>query len=67
MPRKPVNEKGSKPTKNKSGINTTQIQTELTAIKPVEPVVEDNYKCCTCGKKYKKLSGNFSKWSNCIT
>ena len=50
MPRKPVNEKGSKPTKNKSGINTTQVQTELTAIKPVEPVVEDNYKCCTCGK-----------------
>lgn len=60
MPRKPVNEKGSKPIKNKSGITTNQVETELKTIKPVEPVAEDYYKCCTCGKKYTKQSGNFS-------
>lgn len=60
MPRNPIHEKGSKPTKNKSGITTTQHKTELQQIKPVEPVAEDDYKCCTCGKKYKKQSGNFS-------
>ena len=60
MPRKPTNEKGSKPTKNKSGIITKQIETELKVIKPIEPVAEDYYKCCTCGKKYTKQSGNFS-------
>ena len=59
MPRKPA-EKGSKPTKNKSGITTNQVETELKVIKPIEPVAEDYYKCCTCGKKYKKQSGNFS-------
>lgn len=59
MPRKPA-EKGSKPTKNKSGITTNQVETELKVIKPIEPVVEDYYKCCTCGKKYTKQSGNFS-------
>lgn len=60
MPRKPTNEKGSKPIKNKSGITTNQVETELKTIKPVEPVAEDYYKCCTCGKKYTKQSGNFS-------
>ena len=60
MPRKPTNEKGSKPIKNKSGITTKQVDTELKVIKPVEPVAEDYYKCCTCGKKYTKQSGNFS-------
>ena len=60
MPRKPTNEKGSKPTKNKSGITTKQVETELKIIKPIEPVAEDYYKCCTCGKKYTKQSGNFS-------
>ena len=60
MPRKPTNEKGSKPTKNKSGITTNQAETELKVIKPVKPVAEDYYKCCTCGKKYTKQSGNFS-------
>lgn len=60
MPRKPTNEKGSKPTKNKSGITTKQVETELKVIKPIEPVAEDYYKCCTCGKKYTKQSGNFS-------
>ena len=60
MPRKPTNEKGSKPTKNKSGITTNQVETELKVIKPIEPVAEDYYKCCTCGKKYTKQSGNFS-------
>ena len=60
MPRKPTNEKGSKPTKNKSGIATKQVETELKIIKPIEPVAEDYYKCCTCGKKYTKQSGNFS-------
>lgn len=59
MPRKP-NEKGSLPTKNKSGITTKQVETELKVIKPIEPVAEDYYKCCTCGKKYTKQSGNFS-------
>ena len=59
MPRKPA-EKGSRPIKNKSGITTSQVQTELTAIKPIEPIEEDYYKCCSCGKKYKKQSGNFS-------
>ena len=59
MPRKPA-EKGSKPTKNKSGITTKQVETELKIIKPIEPVAEDYYKCCTCGKKYTKQSGNFS-------
>ena len=59
MPRKPA-EKGSKPTKNKSGITTKQVETELKTIKPIEPVAEDYYKCCTCGKKYIKQSGNFS-------
>ena len=59
MPRKPA-EKGSKPTKNKSGITTNQVETELKVIKPIEPVAEDYYKCCTCGKKYTKQSGNFS-------
>lgn len=59
MPRKPA-EKGSKPTKNKSGITTKQVETELKIIKPIEPVTEDYYKCCTCGKKYTKQSGNFS-------
>lgn len=59
MPRKPA-EKGSRPIKNKSGITTTQHKTELKEIKPVEPVTEDDYKCCACGKKYKKQSGNFS-------
>ena len=59
MPRKPA-EKGSKPTKNKSGITTKQVETELKTIKPIEPVAEDYYKCCTCGKKYTKQSGNFS-------
>ena len=59
MPRKPA-EKGSKPIKNKSGITTNQVETELKVIKPVEPVAEDYYKCCTCGKKYTKQSGNFS-------
>ena len=59
MSRKPA-EKGSKPTKNKSGITTNQVETELKVIKPIEPVAEDYYKCCTCGKKYKKQSGNFS-------
>lgn len=59
MPRKPA-EKGSKPTKNKSGITTNQVETELKIIKPIEPVAEDYYKCCTCGKKYTKQSGNFS-------
>ena len=60
MPRKSINEKGSKPTKNKSGITTNQVETELKVIKPIEPVAEDYYKCCTCGKKYTKQSGNFS-------
>ena len=60
MPRKPTNEKGSKPIKNKSGITTNQVETELKVIKPIEPVAEDYYKCCTCGKKYTKQSGNFS-------
>ena len=60
MPRKPTNEKGSKPIKNKSGITTKQVETELKVIKPIEPVAEDYYKCCTCGKKYTKQSGNFS-------
>ena len=60
MPRKPTNEKGSRPIKNKSGITTNQVETELKAIKPIEPVAEDYYKCCTCGKKYTKQSGNFS-------
>ena len=60
MPRKPINEKGSRPTKNKSGITTKQVETELKVIKPIEPVAEDYYKCCTCGKKYTKQSGNFS-------
>ena len=59
MPRKPA-EKGSKPTKNKSGITTNQVETELKVIKPIEPVAEDYYRCCTCGKKYTKQSGNFS-------
>ena len=59
MPRKPA-EKGSKPTKNKSGITTQQAETVLKAIKPIEPVAEDYYKCCTCGKKYTKQTGNFS-------
>lgn len=59
MGRKPA-EKGSRPIKNKSGITTSQVQTELTAIKPIEPIEEDYYKCCSCGKKYKKQSGNFS-------
>lgn len=59
MPRKPA-EKGSRPIKNKSGITTNQVETELKVIKPIEPVVEDYYKCCTCGKKYTKQSGNFS-------
>lgn len=60
MPRKPINEKGSRPIKNKSGITTNQVETELKVIKPIEPVAEDYYKCCTCGKKYTKQSGNFS-------
>ena len=60
MPRKSTNEKGSKPIKNKSGITTNQVETELKVIKPIEPVAEDYYKCCTCGKKYTKQSGNFS-------
>lgn len=59
MPRKPA-EKGSKPTKNKSGITTQQVETVLKTIKPIEPVAEDYYKCCTCGKKYTKQTGNFS-------
>lgn len=59
MPRKPA-EKGSRPTKNKSGITTSQVKTELKTIKPIEPVAEDDYKCCTCGKRYKKQTGNFS-------
>ena len=59
MSRKPA-EKGSKPTKNKSGITTNQVETELKVIKPIEPVAENYYKCCTCGKKYTKQSGNFS-------
>ena len=59
MPRKPK-EKGSLPTRNKSGITTKQVETELKTIKPVEPVAEDYYKCCTCGKKYTKQTGNFS-------
>lgn len=59
MPRKPK-EKGSLPTRNKSGITTKQVETELKTIKPVEPVSEDFYKCCTCGKKYTKQTGNFS-------
>ena len=59
MPRK-INEKGSRPIKNKSGIVTHQEETVLKTIKPVEPVAEDYYKCCTCGKKYTKQSGNFS-------
>ena len=50
MPRK-INEKGSRPIKNKSGIVTHQEETVLKTIKPVEPVAEDYYKCCTCGKK----------------
>lgn len=49
MPRK-INEKGSRPIKNKSGIVTHQEETVLKTIKPVEPVAEDYYKCCTCGK-----------------
>ena len=60
MPRKPINEKGSRRIKNKSGITTNQVETELKIIKPIEPVAEDYYKCCTCGKKYTKQSGNFS-------
>ena len=60
MPRKPTNDKGSKPIKNKSGITTNQEETILKAIKPIEPVAEDYYKCCTCGKKYTKQTGNFS-------
>lgn len=59
MPRK-SNEKGGKPTRNKSGITTRQVETELKVIKPIEPVTEDYYKCCTCGKKYKRQTGNFS-------
>lgn len=59
MPRKPA-EKGSKPTKNKSGITTQQAETVLKTIKPIEPVSEAYYKCCTCGKKYTKQTGNFS-------
>lgn len=59
MPRKPA-EKGSKPTKNKSGIITQQAETALKTIKPIEPVAEAYYKCCTCGKKYTKQTGNFS-------
>lgn len=59
MPRKPA-EKGSKPTKNKSGIITQQAKTVLKTIKPIEPVAEAYYKCCTCGKKYTKQTGNFS-------
>lgn len=58
MPRRPI-EKGSKPIKNKSGITTTQVQTELKVIKPVEPVAEPFYKCCCCGKKFTKQTGNF--------
>ena len=55
-----LTEKKSRPTRNKSGITTKQVETVLKTIRPVEPVVEDYYKCCTCGKKYTKQQGNFS-------
>ena len=41
MPRKPTNEQGSKPTKNKSGINTHQVKPEANAIKPTEQAPRD--------------------------
>ena len=60
MPRKPANKKADLSTKNKSNIDSHQSEFGLKVIKPIEPVVEDWYKCCTCGKKYKRQSGNFS-------
>lgn len=59
LPRK-SNTKGSKPTINKSGITTVQNSTEINNIKPIEPVKERVYQCCSCGKEYKKQDRNFA-------
>src|SRR5574344_1286256 len=65
MARKSV-EKGSKPTKNKSGIKTKQIETELKGIKTKsyseeqEEMMKKPYRCVTCGKRYSSQANNFS-------
>ena len=65
MPRKSV-EKGSKPTQNKSGIKTKQIETELKGIKTKsyseeqEEMMKKPYRCVTCGKRYSSQANNFS-------
>lgn len=65
MARKSV-EKGSKPTQNKSGIKTKQIETELKGIKTKsyseeqEEMMKKPYRCVTCGKRYSSQANNFS-------
>lgn len=65
MPRK-RNEKGSKPTRNKSGIQVTQQIEEEKKIKTItcneeqEIMLKKPYKCVTCGKRYSTQHNNFS-------
>lgn len=65
MPRRPA-EKGSRPTQNKSGIKTKQVETELKDIKTKiyseeqQEAIKKPYKCVTCGKRYTTQANNFS-------
>lgn len=52
-------EKRSTPLKKRIG-TPRRAETILKEVRYVEPAEEDYYKCCTCGVKYKKQSGNFS-------
>jgi len=56
---------GNRPSKNKSGIETVQVQTEIRDIKaPCDEnqseMLEKPYKCVTCGKRYSRQKNNFS-------
>lgn len=59
-------EKGSKPTKNKSGIKLSQAKTELKGIttktysEEQAEMLKKPYKCVTCGKRFTTQTNNFS-------
>lgn len=56
---------GNRPSRNKSGIETFQVQSELKDIKITlsedkNEILEKPYKCVTCGKRYSRQKNNFS-------
>lgn len=59
-------EKGSRPTRNKSGITTKQVENKKESIeindydKEQKEMLKKPYKCVTCGKRYTAQSNNFS-------